>query len=218
MLLFALLVIADEAAKRRSPPAPQANDTSTTDPPEPAPEPVPESIPEPAADPTDEDPTPEVDDPAGHIAALLDAADADIRALRLTTPPGDNALEKLGEVLELDPGNADAAEGIETIAQTYVGLGDTALHKDQIPKAVGYYRHSLEVVPHNRAARAGIDHVVERIKALGTREAERGNIPAAERYLRQALELAPNSQELRRIERRLKSIKAKKRKKTSQQD
>ena len=186
-LLFALLVIGGEVDKRKK----RAIQSSPTD----------------AAD-----SVPLATDQAG-VAALLEAAKQDIESLRLTTPPGNNALEKLRQAQALAPDDARPAKGIEQIGRAYVGLGDSALEHDQIQSAIGYYRHSLEVVPENAAAKEGLERTVERIKQLGTREAERGDLNAAERYLRQALEVQPDSAELRRIERRLKAAKAKRRKK-----
>ena len=159
-----------------------------------------------------DEPVAEIDATAAHIDALLDGASDDYEGLRLTTPAAHNAFDKLQEVLALDPGNADAKQGVERIAAKYVELGNSALRHDELQKAIGLYRRSLEVVPHNAAANRGLDHALERIKQLGVTEAERGNVAAAERYLNWALELAPNSPELRRYKKRLKLMKAKKRK------
>jgi hypothetical protein len=51
------------------------------------------------------------------IATLLSEAQADLDALRLTAPAGDNALEKYRKVLELAPDNITARQGLQNIAE-----------------------------------------------------------------------------------------------------
>ena len=45
------------------------------------------------------------------VARLLAAAEADLKARRLTSPAGNNAWEKYQAVLKLDPGNLEAMAG-----------------------------------------------------------------------------------------------------------
>jgi tetratricopeptide (TPR) repeat protein len=81
---------------------------------------------------------------ADRIKQLLAAADADIAALRLTSPAGRNALERLREISSLDPDNADAQQRITAIVKRYLKLalqrsrsGDYAAALRFVAKAEG---------------------------------------------------------------------------------
>src|SRR5690606_14676305 len=50
-------------------------------------------------------------------------------------PAGDNALDRYRQVLQLDPGNAVALEGIEAIVLRYVDLADAAMRQGQYDQA-----------------------------------------------------------------------------------
>jgi serine/threonine-protein kinase PpkA len=58
----------------------------------------------------------------GEIKALLEQAEAHLKAKRLTQPAGNNAQETYRQVLELDAGNAQAQAGFGRIAQEYEQL------------------------------------------------------------------------------------------------
>jgi serine/threonine protein kinase len=81
------------------------------------------------------------------IGELLRAAAADVEALRLTTPVGDNAFERYQQVLTLEPGNEDAARGLEVIVIRYVTLANTALSKGELDKAEQYLNSAAGVLP-----------------------------------------------------------------------
>lgn len=53
------------------------------------------------------------------VRTLLGAAEDDLRALRLTLPEGANALARFRKALELDPGNVQAKQGIDRVAEHY---------------------------------------------------------------------------------------------------
>lgn len=72
------------------------------------------------------------------IAHLLTQAEKALRALRLTTPKGDNALAYYSEVQALDPDNARARQGMERIMGQYVAMADTAVGKAEFAKAETY--------------------------------------------------------------------------------
>jgi serine/threonine-protein kinase PpkA len=56
------------------------------------------------------------------VAALVAIGRANITAMRLTTPPVTNALERFKLALTIEPRNADAAQGIADVAQAYLDL------------------------------------------------------------------------------------------------
>ncbi len=67
---------------------------------------------------------------------------------RLMLPAGNNAYEKYQEVLQVDPGNAIALEGIQEIALRYIALADSAINQ-------GEYADADSLL--GRAARLGPD-------------------------------------------------------------
>jgi serine/threonine protein kinase len=85
-----------------------------------------------------------------NIIQLLDAAYMDIDALRLTTPAGNNAFEKFNKVLELDPGNMEAIEGLNEMFEEYRMLANEALEEGNFDAAVRYIDGAIKVRPQER--------------------------------------------------------------------
>ena len=71
----------------------------------------------------------------GEIAELLRAAEVDMAELRLTRPAGNNAFERFQRVLELEPHNPAAREGLIVIAERYHGLAGDALDRGALDRA-----------------------------------------------------------------------------------
>ena len=84
------------------------------------------------------------------IAALLAQGRQSLRQFRLLTPAGDNANHYFTEVLALDPGNIDAREGFNLIAERYVLLARSANKRHDSKLARVYISRGLEVRPDNR--------------------------------------------------------------------
>lgn len=120
-------------------PAPAANpDTASVPALTEDPSPV-QSAEAPVADAADAPDAPAGDAPEPNpVEALLAEAGADLAALRLTTPAGQNAHDKYQAVLALEPGNPAATRGLEAIANRYVQLAYTAMDKGEADKARGY--------------------------------------------------------------------------------
>lgn len=130
------------------------------------------------------------------IAALLEKARLDMENQRLTSPPGENAVEKLRAVLALDPDNADATRGLEEVVGRYVLWANAAMDRDDWDRARDYLARAETVSPHASdvaLARARLSEGVqlERSAARSKQEAER----------RAALEEEAARQRQRRIER-----------------
>jgi serine/threonine-protein kinase PpkA len=81
------------------------------------------------------------------IAVLFQAAQAAYEADRLSSPKGDNAYEKYKEVLALDPGNRQAREGIERVADRYLTLARNAIQRQEFRTAQSYLNRVLEMAP-----------------------------------------------------------------------
>jgi len=84
------------------------------------------------------------------IGELLRAAGADVDALRLTTPAGDNAFERYQKVLTVEPDNEDAVRGLEVIVIRYVTLANTALSNGELDKAEHYLDSAGGVLPEDK--------------------------------------------------------------------
>jgi len=84
---------------------------------------------------------------AEKIQTLLSAADTDLKALRLTSPPGNNAFEGYRSVLELDPDNDRAPEGLLEIVNRYLEFKDRAVEQNDFDKAQGFLEKAETVLP-----------------------------------------------------------------------
>lgn len=86
--------------------------------------------------------------PAGRkIPALLRQAEADIDALRLMTPEGNNAYERYRQVLALDKDNADARKGLQSISDKYVQLAYGAMDAGKQTLAGVYLDRARKITP-----------------------------------------------------------------------
>ena len=90
------------------------------------------------------------------IATLLAQGQQSLRQFRLLTPAGDNANQYFKEVLALDPGNADARDGFNLIAERYVVLVRRANERHDSKLARLYISRGLQVRPGNRALLAAL--------------------------------------------------------------
>jgi hypothetical protein len=91
-------------------------------------------------------PTPETIGPV-ELAELLARARQQMKALALTTPAGDNALETLQRVLAAMPSQPDALQGIHDIASKYAELAAQAKRRGEHDLAKRYVNKGLHVVP-----------------------------------------------------------------------
>ncbi len=117
------------------------------------------------------------------IQQLLAQAEEDIRALRLISPEGNNALERLRQVQALDPGNEQAKKGIEQIVSRYAQLATAAAAKRQFAKAGKFLDNAERIDPDAnvvRLARARIAKEKEDVarRATRQRQARQRQIPA----------------------------------------
>jgi hypothetical protein len=85
------------------------------------------------------------DDP--RIAELLALADADIAALRLMSPKGNNAYERYQDVLQIDPANQSATDGLRALSQRYVDLAYGAMAKNNLDDATIYLLRAGRIEP-----------------------------------------------------------------------
>lgn len=84
------------------------------------------------------------------IPELLQAAERDLAAMRLTTPAEDNALSKYRQVLTRDPANADARKGIDRVVGRYLDLAAAAASRSDFPAAREFVAKARAVNPDDR--------------------------------------------------------------------
>ncbi len=81
------------------------------------------------------------------IVGLLRGAEVAMEDNRLQLPKGDNAYENYREVLEIDPGNAEARQGLMNIASRYLVMARSALTRGDLEAARGYLGRASTVAP-----------------------------------------------------------------------
>ena len=84
---------------------------------------------------------------ASRIAELLLQAQAAIKQNRLSSPPGNNALDKYRQVFELDPGNRAARDGQVQVADRYLSLAKSAVRQRRVRSARRYVDKVQEFAP-----------------------------------------------------------------------
>jgi tetratricopeptide (TPR) repeat protein len=78
---------------------------------------------------------------------LLAKAQQQVKALRLSLPAGDNAFESYQQVLELEPGNAEAKAGLAHIAERYAQLARLQQAAGELETSLEYIARGLQVRP-----------------------------------------------------------------------
>jgi tetratricopeptide (TPR) repeat protein len=84
------------------------------------------------------------------IERLLKSAAADLAATRLSSPVGNNAVEKYEQILKLAPGNAEAEAGLAQVVGRYLKLANGASRVHEYAKANRYLAKAEMLQPTNR--------------------------------------------------------------------
>jgi hypothetical protein len=90
---------------------------------------------------------PDAATPVADLQSRLAKGAAQIRATRLTQPPGDNALETYQSILAVDPKQPDALAGLQRIADRYVGLVSYRINKHNYSAAADMIARGLLAAP-----------------------------------------------------------------------
>ncbi|MEE9575108.1 MAG: serine/threonine-protein kinase [Gammaproteobacteria bacterium] len=93
--------------------------------------------------------TAELKSEAQIISDLLKGARTNISERRLTSPLGNNAYEKYQSVLNIEPDNPEALNGLDRIVDEYIHLMDDALREDDISNARNYLHKGMNVNPNH---------------------------------------------------------------------
>ena len=139
---------------------------------QPAPAPAPDKSP-----PVEED----------EVTRLLAAADADIKARRLTRPVGNNAWDRYLRVLELAPANPAAVRGMERVIASYMALFGAAVEQEDFDKAAGYLSSIRDLNPDSPVLEAGEQRLEVARQAHAARLAEIERQRQAEEAARQRI-------------------------------
>jgi len=100
--------------------------------------------------------------PPPEVVEGLRTAQRQIDEDRLTTPPGDNALESYQAVLREAPGNGEARAGIDRIAAIYAQWAQIAEDKGSPARARRYIEKALIAKPDDPVLRAELQRLETR--------------------------------------------------------
>ena len=120
------------------------------------------------------------------VARLLAAAEADLKARRLTSPVGNNAWEKYQQILSLSPSHPDAMAGMERVIESYMQLFGSEVEKEDFDKAEGYLARIGELHPDSPVLEEGEQRLQDAKQARADRLAEQARQRQAEEAARQA--------------------------------
>ncbi len=110
------------------------------------------------------------------VAALLHQARSDIAADRLTSPPGNNALERLRQVKELRPNDGRVKQGLIDLGNRLMELADVASRQGRFGEAYAYLDEAEAILPDRPEIKSARDYVdIRRLSPnRGARDPELG--------------------------------------------
>ncbi len=85
--------------------------------------------------------------PVTSLEVLLSQARADLVAERLTKPSGNNAYERYAEVLERDPGNREARDGMRRIVDRYLSFVYRDIGAKRLRRAHYFLQRAADLAP-----------------------------------------------------------------------
>jgi tetratricopeptide (TPR) repeat protein len=88
------------------------------------------------------------------VSALLDKANQQLAALRLTLPSGDNAFDTYGQILIIDPNNQQAQEGLHIIAERFESLASAKREQGNLNDGLRLVALGLDVDPNHSGLRS----------------------------------------------------------------
>ena len=119
------------------------------------------------------------------MARLLAAAEADLKARRLTSPAGNNAWDRYQQVLGIDPTNPDAIRGMERVIDSYMQLFGAEVEKEEFDKATDYLSKIRELHPDSPVLEQGERSLAAAKQSRADRLAEEERQRQAEEEARQ---------------------------------
>ena len=98
-------------------------------------------------------------DNSDKIESLLSLAKNQFQKKRLTTPAGDNAFETYQKILNIQPDNQQAINGIKGVHGKYIKWGNYYLKQNDVKRAKQFYNKALVVIPDDKVARIGLQKI-----------------------------------------------------------
>lgn len=142
------------------------------------------------------------DDP---VATLLEDAGEALAANRLTTPPGSDALGLYEQVLNREPGNEEAREGLRQIVLRYLSLSGDALASGDPDRSAVFLMRATEVASSHEvngdlsdSLDAARRSTFDRLMASGREASNTGDLPTARERWSLAGRLMPGESAPRR--------------------
>ncbi|HRD64678.1 MAG TPA: hypothetical protein PKY50_00835 [Candidatus Competibacter sp.] len=89
--------------------------------------------------------------PQTEIEQLLTDAQQQMESKRLTSPASGNALRSYQRVLELEPNNTAATDGIQRISAYYQNIAQQSLSRGRTDESLAYINRGLRAAPNNAA-------------------------------------------------------------------
>lgn len=81
------------------------------------------------------------------IVSLLEMADKDFKAMRLTSPKGSNSFQHYQKILELDANNTDAQQGLQAITDKYIEIARKSAGQKNYERAFSLLDKAGSVTP-----------------------------------------------------------------------
>ena len=106
------------------------------------------------------------------VTRLLAAAETDLKARRLTSPAGNNAWDRYQRVLEIDPTNPDAVQGMDRVIESYMELFGIAVGKEDFEQADSYLGRIRDLHPDSPVLMTGRQQLEDAKQARAKRLAE----------------------------------------------
>ena len=120
------------------------------------------------------------------VTRLLAAAEADLKARRLTSPAGNNAWGRYQRVLEIDPTNPEAVQGMDRVIESYTELFGIAVGQEDFEQADSYLGRIRDLHPDSPVLMTGKQQLEDAKQARAERLAEQERQRQAEEAARQA--------------------------------
>jgi tetratricopeptide (TPR) repeat protein len=128
------------------------------------------------------------------ITQMLEQAEVAFVASRLISPKGNNALERYQHVLEQEPGNAKAKQGVANILQHYLKLAERSFESNQLNQAREHLTVAESIQPGNQSVTQFQLKLDERLKVGEKSRRITQSLEAAKLAFEQGNVFAPSGQ------------------------
>ena len=96
-----------------------------------------------------------------HCTTLLEQAEQDMKANRLTVPHGNNAFERYREVLTIEPRNQIAKKGLQDVVTRKMYIIQNAIQERDLKLAQKHIDQMMQLMPDNKKLKELRDLVAE---------------------------------------------------------